>query len=378
MIPRTLFSEEHDIFRQTVRRFVEQEVVPYHRAWEKSGVVPRDLWLKAGATGMLLCSIPEAYGGLGGDIAHSMVVIEELTRVGATGPGFALHSDIVAPYLFHYGNEAQKKAWLPKMAKGEYIGAIAMTEPAVGSDLQNITTRAIRDGDHYVINGQKIYISNGQSADIIIVACKTDPTAKGKGVSLIVVEATRPGFVRGRNLEKIGFKAQDTSELFFQDVRVPVTNLLGEEGRGFVYLMEQLTRERIIAAARNVALMEAALEWTLDFTKGRKAFGRPVFEFQNSRFKLAEVKTHCVLARIMLDRCTELLMKGELDSVDAAMIKYWSADTANDMIDECLQLHGGAGFMWEYPIGRAFVDVRQGRIAGGTSEIMKEIISRAL
>ncbi|MFO1188299.1 MAG: acyl-CoA dehydrogenase family protein [Alphaproteobacteria bacterium] len=378
MIPRTLFSEEHEIFRQTVRRFVEQEVVPHHAKWEKSGVVPRDVWLKAGATGMLLCSIPEEYGGLGGDVAHSMIVIEELTRVGATGPGFALHSDIVAPYLLHYGSEAQKKAWLPKMASGEYIGAIAMTEPSVGSDLQNITTRAIRDGDHYVVNGQKIYISNGQSADIIIVACKTDPTAKGKGVSLVVVEATRKGFVRGRNLEKIGFKAQDTSELFFQDVRVPVSNLLGEEGRGFTYLMEQLTRERIIAAARNVALMEAALEWTVEFTKGRTAFGRPIFEFQNTRFKLAEVKTHCILARIMLDRCTELLMQGKLDSVDAAMIKYWSADTANDKIDDCLQLHGGAGFMWEYPIGRAFVDVRQGRIAGGTSEIMKEIISRTL
>jgi len=378
MIPRTIFSEEHEIFRQTVRRFVEQEIVPHHRKWEEAGVVPREVWRKAGAAGMLLCSVPEAYGGLGGDVAHSMVVIEELTRVGATGPGFGLHSDIVAPYLLHYGNEAQKKSWLPKMASGEYIGAIAMTEPAVGSDLQNITTRAVRDGDHYVINGQKIYISNGQSADIVIVACKTDPAAKGKGVSLIVVEATREGFVRGRNLEKIGFKAQDTSELFFQDVRVPVSNLLGEEGRGFVYLMEQLPRERIVAAARNVALMEAALDWTVDFTKGRMAFGKPIFEFQNTRFKLAEVKTHCMLARTMLDRCTELLIKGALDSVDAAMIKYWSADTANDMIDECLQLHGGAGFMWEYPIGRAFVDVRQGRIAGGTSEIMKEIISRTL
>lgn len=378
MIPRTLFDEEHDIFRESVRRFVEDEVVPHHAAWEEAGVVSREVWLKAGEQGLLCPTVPEQYGGPGADFRYSTVVVEELARVGATGPAFHLHSDIVAPYIVQYGSEEQKQEWLPRMVRGEAIGAIAMSEPGAGSDLQNIQTRAVRDGNHFVVNGQKIFITNGQLADIVILVTKTDPALGAKGVSLVLVEREREGFERGRNLEKIGYKAQDTSELFFHDVRVPITNLLGEEGKGFVQLMQQLPQERLLVAMRSASALEAALDWTIDYTKQREAFGRPIAAFQNTRFKLAEIKTQAVVTRAFVDRCIDIHLKGELDATDAAMAKLHTTELLMRALDECLQLHGGYGYMWEFPIARAWADNRMSRIAGGTSEVMKEIIGRSL
>ncbi len=378
MIPRTLFDEEHDIFRESVRRFVEDEVVPHHPAWEEAGVVSREVWLKAGEQGLLCPTVPEQYGGPGADFRYSTVVVEELARVGATGPAFHLHSDIVAPYIVQYGSEEQKQEWLPRMVRGEAIGAIAMSEPGAGSDLQNIQTRAVRDGNHFVINGQKIFITNGQLADIVILVTKTDPALGAKGVSLVLVEREREGFERGRNLEKIGYKAQDTSELFFHDVRVPITNLLGEEGKGFVQLMQQLPQERLLVAMRSTSALEAALDWTVDYTKQREAFGRPIAAFQNTRFKLAEIKTQAVVTRAFVDRCIDIHLNGELDATDAAMAKLHTTELLMRALDECLQLHGGYGYMWEFPIARAWADNRMSRIAGGTSEVMKEIIGRSL
>ncbi len=378
MLPRTLFSEEHDVFRHAVRRFVETEIVPHHAEWEQAGIVDRDLWRKAGKQGLLCCSVPEDYGGPGGDFLHSTVVIEELARVGASGPAFPLHSDIIVPYLQAYGSEDQKREWLPRVVSGDTVTAIGMTEPSAGSDLQGIQTRADRDGNHFVINGQKLYISNGQIADLYIVACKTDPTLGGKGVSLILVEGDREGFDRGRNLDKIGCKAQDTSELFFRDVRVPITNLLGTEGRGFVQLMEQLTQERLVVAIRCATAIEAALSETVRYTADRKAFGRRIVDFQNSRFKLAEIKTQAMVTRAFIDRCIALHVAGALSSEDAAAAKLYSTETLNQIVDDCLQLHGGYGYMWDVPIAKAWADARMSRIAGGSSEIMKEIISRDL
>ena len=378
MLPRTIYAEEHEIFRESVRRFVEKEIAPHHAEWEKDGVVSREAWLAAGEAGILLCSVPEAYGGGGGDFLHSCVVIEELAKVGATGPGFALHNEIVTPYLLHYGSEEQKRQWLPKMATGEVIGAIAMTEPGAGSDLQGIRTTALADGNHLVLNGQKTFITNGQLADLVITVSKTDPDARAKGISLVLVEGEREGFQRGRNLEKIGWKAQDTSELFFQDVRVPSTNMLGEEGQGFGYLMQQLPQERLVVAVRGAQVIETVLEETVTYTKERKAFGRAIAEFQNSRFKLAAVKTEATVCRLFTDRCIELHLKGELDTTLASMAKLYVTDLACRLIDECLQLHGGYGYMWEFPVARAYADARVNRIAGGTSEIMKEIIGRSL
>ncbi|SED14202.1 acyl-CoA dehydrogenase [Rhizobiales bacterium GAS191] len=374
----TLFQEEHELFRATVRRFVETEVAPHHARWEKDGVVGRDLWRKAGRAGLLLTNIPAEYGGGGADFLTSVVMIEEMMRQVYSGPGFRLHSDIVAPYILHHASEDLKRAWLPRLATGEIIGAIAMTEPGTGSDLQNIRTTATRDGNHYVVNGQKTFITNGQLADLIIVACKTDASAGAKGVSLILVEAEQAGFTRGRNLEKLGMKAQDTSELFFDNVRVPRTNLLGEEGRGFAYLMQELPQERLLVGITAVALMEAALEWTLAYTRERKAFGRPIADFQNSRFKLAEVKTEATVARVFLNECIARHMRGELDVPTAAMCKYWLTELEGKVIDACLQLHGGYGYMWEYPIARAYADARVHRIYAGSNEIMKEIIARSL
>jgi len=378
MVPRTLYAEEHEIFRASVRRFVAEEIVPHHAQWEKDGIVGREAWRRAGAAGLLLASFPEEYGGGGGDFLHSCVVVEELAYANASGPGFGLHSEIVAPYILHYGSEAQKRAWLPAMARGEAVGAIAMSEPGAGSDLQAIRTAAVADGDDWVINGQKIFITNGQLADLVIVACKTDPAAGARGISLIVVERGRAGFVRGRNLEKAGWKAQDTSELFFQDVRVPKANLLGGEGKGFVCLMQQLPQERLLSAMRSAAIIEAMLDETVRYTKERQAFGRPIAEFQNTRFKLAEAKTEATVARVFIDRCIALHVKGELDTNLAAMAKLWVNDLLCKVLDELLQLHGGYGYMWEFPIARAWADARMSRIAGGTSEIMKEIIGRAL
>ena len=376
MLPRTLFSEEHEIFREATKRFIEAEIVPYHDQWEKDGIVSRDLWRAAGEQGLLCCTVPEEYGGPGGDFLHSVIVNEELAKVGATGPAFPLHSDIIVPYLQAYGSEDQKNEWLPKVVSGETIMAIGMTEPVAGSDLQGIKTRADRDGNHFVINGQKVWISNGQIADLYILACKTDPDQGAKGISLILVEGNRDGFERGKNLEKIGYKAQDTSELFFEDVRVPITNLLGQEGRGFAQLMQQLSQERLVVAIRCATALEASLEETISYTSERKVFGRSLSEFQNTRFKLAEVKTLAMVTRAFTDQCIDLHVKGNLTSEDAAAAKLQTTEALNKGVDECLQLHGGYGYSWEYPIARAWADARMSRIAGGSSEIMKEIISR--
>ncbi|KHA54053.1 acyl-CoA dehydrogenase family protein [Sulfitobacter geojensis] len=375
---RRIFTEEHNIFRDQVRRFVEKEVLPYHEQWERDGMVSRDLWRKAGEAGLLCCTVPEEYGGPGGEFLHSVIVLEELSRVGATGPGFPVHSDMTAPYIQAYGSEEQKQKWLPKLVAGELIAAIAMTEPNAGSDLQNIRTRAVCDGDDYVINGQKVFISNGQLADLVVVACKTNPEEKAKGVSLIVVETDRVGFRKGRKLEKIGLKAQDTSELFFEDVRVPASNLLGEEGQGFSMMMTKLAQERLVVALRAARAMETALENTIEYTKERQAFGKQVFDFQNSRFVLADMKTKVLANRAFVDQCTETFLNNELDDVTAAAVKLHSTETLGQVVDACLQLHGGWGYIWEYPIARAWADARITRILGGTSEIMKHIIGRSL
>ncbi|MEM9061781.1 MAG: acyl-CoA dehydrogenase family protein [Pseudomonadota bacterium] len=378
MIPRTLFSEEHEMFRASARRFVEAEIAPYHAQWEKDGHISREAWQKAGEAGLLCASLPENLGGPGGDFLMSAIMIEELARLGMTGPGFHLHSEIVAPYIVQYGSDEQKAHWLPKMVAGEAIGAIAMTEPAAGSDLQGMKTTARMDGNHYVLNGQKVYITNGIMADFVIVAAKTDPSEGAKGISLIIVETGAEGFSRGRNLEKVGWHAQDTGELFFEDCRVPATNLLGGEGRGFIQLVEQLPQERLLVAIRCASVIEAALEWTVAYTSERKAFGKPVIAFQNSRFKLAEVKARAVMLRAFVDRCIELHLDSGLTADDAAIAKLTSTEMMCEVLDDCLQLHGGMGYMWETPIARAWADNRMARIAGGTSEIMKEIIGRTL
>ena len=376
MFPRKFFSEDHEIFRDATRRFIENEIVPNHAEWEQRGIVSRELWNAAGENGLLCCTVPEEYGGPGGDFLHSVVVNEELAQVGATGPAFPLHSDIIVPYILAYGSEDQKRNWLPKVVSGETVMAIGMTEPIAGSDLQGIQTKAERDGNHFVLNGQKVWISNGQIADLYIIACKTDPKEGAKGISLILVEGDREGFKRGKNLEKIGYKAQDTSELFFEDVRVPITNLLGQEGRGFAQLMQQLPQERLVVAIRCATALEAALNETIRYTKERKAFGRSISDFQNTRFKLAEVKTLAMVTRAFTDQCIQLHLEGKLTAEDAAAAKLQTTEALNKGVDECLQLHGGYGYSWEYPIARAWADARMSRIAGGSSEIMKEIISR--
>ena len=378
IFPRPMFTSEHNTFREATRRFIAQEIVPHHPDWEKAGIVPREVWQKAGELGLLCCTVPEEYGGPNGDFLHSTIVIEELAKAGASGPGFSLQTDIVTPYLLHYGSEEQKKHWLPKMASGEVITAIAMTEPGTGSDLQSVKTSAIKTGNELTINGQKTFITNGHNADLIIVVAKTDPDQGASGTTLVLVESDREGFSRGRNLEKTGLKAQDTSELFFDNVKVPRTNILGEEGGGFKQLMQELPQERLVIAIGAVASCEAALEWTIEYTRQRKAFGKSVAEFQNTRFKLAEIKTDITAARAFLDTCLELHTKGELDSTTGAMIKLWTTEIQSRVLDDCVQLHGGYGYMWEYPIARAWADARIQRIYGGTSEIMKELISRDL
>ena len=378
MIPRTLFSPEHEVFRDTVRRFIAEQVTPHHADWEKAGQVPRDLWRQAGKSGLLCCNVPEEYGGMGGDFLHSAILVEEFADAGATGPTFYLHSDIVAPYLVEFGTEAQKRQWLPKMATGEVVVALGMSEPSGGSDVQAMRTQALRDGDDYVINGQKVFITNGHSADLLLLACKTDPKARARGVSLILVETERPGFTRGRKLEKIGCKAQDTSELFFSDLRVPVANLLGGEGGGFGMLMTQLSQERLIQAIRGVASSEAALRWTLAYVAERKMFGHTLGDFQNTRFELAGLHAEVLAQRIFVDRCIELHLLGELDATDAAAAKLVTTELQGRVMDRCLQFFGGWGYMWEYPIARAYADARMCRIGGGTAEVMKQIIGNAL
>jgi acyl-CoA dehydrogenase len=377
-IPRTLFDEDHAAFRDTARRFMEQEVAPHHARWEEQTHVDRDIWNKAGAAGFLCATMPEAYGGAGVDKRFSVVVMEEAARINATGLGWGLHSEIVAPYLLHYGSETLKQKYLPKMASGEMIGAIAMTEPAAGSDLQGVRTTAVRDGDQYVLNGSKIFITNGYLCDLVIVVAKTDPAKGAKGTSLLVVDTSMAGFTKAKPLHKAGMKAQDTCELYFDNVRVPAGNLLGEEGNGFVYLMQELPWERLQIAVIAMASAEAALDWTIQYTTERKAFGQEIAKFQNTRFKLAEMKTEIQVGRVFVDRCIELILENKLDPATASMAKYWCSDLQFKVMDECVQLHGGYGYMWDYPITRAWADARVQRIYGGTNEIMKELISRSL
>jgi acyl-CoA dehydrogenase len=373
-------DDELRILQDAARKFFEQEFKPLNEQWIAQGKVDRDAWTKAGAAGLLCAAMPTEYGGAGGDYRHETVIMEEMHRAGVGGFGNQVHSTIVAPYILHYGTEEQRSRWLPKMASGELVGAIAMTEPNTGSDLQAVRTTAIRDGDDYVINGSKTYITNGQHADLVIVVAKTDPSQGAKGISLIVVEtASSPGFERGRNLKKLGQKSADTSELFFHDCRVPVANRLGEaEGQGFIQLMQQLPQERLNIAQAAVVAMERALEITLEFVKERKAFGQRVLDFQNSRFRLAECKTEALIARTFVDQCVVKLMDGSLDAATASMAKYWCTQKQCEIVDACLQLHGGAGYMDEYEISRMYADARVQTIYGGTNEIMKELIGRTL
>lgn len=382
MIERTLFNADHEAFRDAFRKFVEKEVAPFHEQWEEDGYVARELWNKAGANGYLCPTMPEAYGGAGVDKLYSVIQMEELARGGFTGVGFGLHSEIVAPYILHYGTEEQKRKWLPGLASGELVGAIAMSEPAAGSDLQGIKSTALRQPDgSYLLNGSKTFITNGWHADLVVVVTKTDPSAGAKGTSLLVVERGMKGFEKGKRLKKLGLKAQDTSELFFDNVRVPAENLLGGEAflnRGFICLMEQLPWERIQIAVTAVEAAQAAIDWTVQYVKDRRVFGQPVAAFQNTRYKLAEMQTEVQVARVFVDRCLDLVLQDKLDTATASMAKYWTTDLQCKVMDECVQLHGGYGFMWEYPITRAYADARVQRIYGGTNEIMKEVITRSM
>lgn len=378
MIERNIFSEEHEMWRESVRKFVEKEIVPHHDRWEKEGIVPRELWLKAGEAGMLCCTVPEEYGGLGLDYLFDAVVYEELWRVGASGPGFLIHTDLVATYILSFGSEEQKRHWLPKMVKGEAIGSLGMTEPHAGSDLKAVRTQAARDGDDFVINGQKVFISNGQLCDVIVLATKTDSQAGAHGVTLFLVDAATPGFNRGQNLDKLGMKAQDTSELFFDNMRIPEGAMLGGEGEGFKLMMTKLPQERLAQAIRSATVTEVMIEWTVDYTAERQAFGQSIGDFQNTQFVLADLKARSVMARVFTDKCIDLFMKGELDPVDAAMAKMVTSELHCETADKCLQLFGGWGYMWEYPICRAYADARIVKIAGGSIEIMKTIIAREM
>ena len=361
-------------------RFLTEEIAPHYEAFEKAEIFDRASWEKAGAAGLLCASMPEEHGGAGGTYAHESAIIEAISHVGVDGFGIALHNAIVAPYILHYGSEEQKQRWLPKLASGELIGAIAMTEPGAGSDLQGVKTRAEKDGNHYRLNGSKTFITNGQLANLVIVVAKTDPSQRAKGTSLIVVETDEAeGFERGRNLDKIGLKSNDTSEIFFNDVRVPTANLLGhEEGQGFVQLMQQLPQERLLIGAQAIAMIERALAVTIDYVKERKAFGQKVIDFQNTQFKLAELKTEATVGRVFYNDCVARHLAGNLDTATASMVKYWLTDLQCKVVDECLQLHGGYGYMNEYPIARMYRDARVQRIYGGTNEIMKLVIARTL
>ncbi len=382
MIDRTLFSAEHEAFRDSFRRFMDKEIAPFHAQWEEQGYVDRAVWNKAGENGFLCMTMPEEFGGASADKLYSIVQMEELGRAGFSGIGYSLHSEIVAPYIAHYGTPEQKARYLPRMASGEMIGAIAMSEPAAGSDLQGIkTTATLQPDGSYLLKGSKTFITNGWHADVVIVVAKTNPNAGAKGTSLLLVERGMPGFSVGKRLKKLGLKAQDTSELFFDDVRVPAENLLGGpalENRGFICLMEQLPWERLQIAIGAVAASQAAIDWTLDYVKERKVFGQAVAGFQNTRYTLAELQTQVQVARVFVDKCTELLMDNKLDTATASMAKYWCSDLQCKVMDECVQLFGGYGYMWEYPITRAYADARVQRIYGGTNEIMKEVISRSM
>ncbi|MEV0107392.1 acyl-CoA dehydrogenase family protein [Nocardia sp. NPDC050799] len=376
---RTLFEPEHDLFRESYRKFLETHVAPFHDQWAEQGVVDRSVWLEAGKQGFLGMAMPEEYGGGGvKDFRYNSIITEESVRGQYSGLGFGLHNDVIAPYLLELANEEQKQRWLPKFCSGELITAIAMTEPGTGSDLQGIKTRAVRDGDDWVLNGAKTFITNGINSDIVIVVAQTDPSAGALGFSLLVVERGMPGFERGRNLDKLGLKAQDTAELSFSDVRVPAANLLGEEGKGFIHLMQNLPQERLSIAVMAAAAMETCLDYTCQYVRDRKAFGKPIGALQNTRFVLAELATKATAVRVLVDRCITELNAGTLSAEDAAMAKWWSTEEQVELIDRCLQLHGGYGYMREYPIAQAYLDARVQTIYGGTTEIMKEIIGRSL
>ena len=380
MIDRTLFNADHEAFRDSFRRFMEKEIAPFHEAWEEQGYVDREVWRKAGQNGFLCMTMPEAYGGSDADKLYSVVQMEELARGGFSGIGYGLHSEIVAPYILHYGTEAQKAKYLPLLASGEMVGAIAMSEPAAGSDLQGVKTSALKQADgNYLMNGSKTFITNGWHADLVIVVAKTNPAAGGKGTSLFLLERGTPGFEKGKRLKKLGLKAQDTSELFFDNVKLGPEQLLGgeaQENRGFICLMEQLPWERLQIAIGAVAAAQAAIDWTVAYVKDRKVFGQTVAAFQNTRYKLAEMQTEVQVARVFVDTCCELVNQDKLDTATASMAKYWCSDLQCKVMDECVQLFGGYGYMWEYPITRAYADARVQRIYGGTNEIMKEVISR--
>jgi len=375
----TIYDAEHEDFRSTARAFMEKEVAPFHDQWEKDGIVPREVWAKAGRAGLLAFEVPEEYGGAGvDDFRFNAVLIEEITRIGASGPGFTLHNDITVPYLLHLGTEEQKQRWMPGCVSGELITAIAMTEPGAGSDLQGIRTTAVDKGDHFVLNGTKIFITNGINADLVIVVAKTDPEAGAHGISLLVVERGMEGFTRGRNLDKMGMKAQDTAELVFDNVIVPKENLLGELNQGFIHLMTELPRERISVAMVAVAATERVLELCLDYAKTREAFGKPIGKFQNTRFVMAEMATEAHIARVFINDCITKLNAGEVDTSLASMAKWWTTELQKRTVDAGVQIHGGYGYMNEYPIAKAYVDSRIQTIYGGTTEIQKEIIGRFL
>jgi acyl-CoA dehydrogenase len=376
---RDIFEAEHEDFRRTVRSFFEKEVVPHHDQWEKDGIVPRELWLKAGEAGLLCFDVPEEYGGPGiNDFRFNQIVSEEQTRSGAAGPGFSVHTDIIVPYLVSLGTDEQKQRWLPGCVSGETITAIAMTEPGAGSDLQGVRTTAVDKGDHYVLNGSKTFISNGINADLVIVVARTDPEAGHKGISLLVVERGMQGFERGRNLDKVGLKAQDTAELFFDNVQVPKDNLLGNEGEGFIYLMMNLPQERLAIAMQAASACDGLVEMCLDYAKSREAFGRSIGKFQHNRFLIAEMATEARIAQVFVDDCIRKHLDGELDATLASMAKWWTTELQNKLAGQAVQLHGGYGYMMEYPVAKAFVDSRISTIYGGTTEIQKEIIGRSL
>jgi alkylation response protein AidB-like acyl-CoA dehydrogenase len=376
-----LFEDEHELFRQSFRTFVSKEMVPHNLQWEQAGVVPRELFAAAGSHGFLGMAIPTEYGGGGvEDFRYNLILAEELQRAGLNGAGLGLtlHNDICLPYFLRYCDEQQKQRWLPGIAAGTLITAIAMTEPGIGSDLASMSTTALADGDHYVVNGSKTFITNGINADLVITAVKTDPGQRHRGMSLLVVERGLAGFERGRNLEKIGLHAQDTAELFFSDVAVPISNRLGGEGQGFTYLVSNLPQERLSIAAAGVAAARSAMDWTIDYCQQRQAFGQAIGSFQNSRFVLAQIKSEVEIGQAFIDQCVVALNAGELTAEDAAMAKWWCTELQGRVVDQCVQLHGGYGYMQEYPIARAYLDARVTRIYGGTTEIMKEIIGRSL
>ena len=378
MFERNLFTEEQIFFRRTAKKFVDKEILPHHDKWEKSGFVPKELWLKAGEIGMLCPNVPKKYRGIEGDFRFNVIVVEELARIGATGPGFAVHSDIVTPYIINYSTDKQKETLLPKMVKGELITAIAMTEPNTGSDHQNIKTNAVIHNNKIILNGSKTFITNGHNANLVLVIAKTDPTKKAKGISIVLCEDYRKGFKKGRNLKKIGLKAQDTSELFFENVELPAQNILCKSGQGFFQLMDQIPQERLSIAITAVSAAEAALNWTISYTKERKAFDKKLIDFQNTKFILSKLKAEITVARTFIDRCIKEHINNSFSAEDGAIAKLYCTELQFKVMDECLQLFGGYGYMQEYPIARAFIDSRIQRIYGGTNEIMKEIISRNL